>query len=223
MKHGKLKRCPRCGEWRGPDGFHRNWRSPDRLSSQCRDCRNTYGRWHRRSLRVRERTRQLRKLRALRDRLIRGPVIRRTEEEKREMERAAERRHYARHRPAQLQRVARYEHSPAGKAAWQARRRRYRQDARYSLDEAAGAAVRRAVRGQTFSSIWRGRFGFDAKTVREHMLNTLPKGCRAVGAQVDHVIPKARFTYASADDAGFTAAWSLQNLRLLPPAWHRTR
>jgi hypothetical protein len=36
--------------------------------------------------------------------------------------------------------------------------------------------------------------------------------------EIDHIIPLVRFSYGSVDDADFSAAWALSNLR---PLWQR--
>jgi len=151
---------------------------------------------------------------------------RRQRPEVRERMQAADRRRYAMNRSTELQRVGAYDRSPAGKQARHARRARYRQGARYHLDELAAMAVRRALEGKTFSRVWRDRFGYTAEAVRLHLLATLPEGCRVEdlgGLVVDHVRPRRGFSYERSEDPGFRVTWAPENLRLLPAAWHRLR
>lgn len=42
-----MKRCPRCGETKSVDGFHRDPSKRDRLTSQCKECRRAYRDSHR--------------------------------------------------------------------------------------------------------------------------------------------------------------------------------
>ena len=144
--------------------------------------------------------------------------------EVRERTRAAGRRWYAAHQPAELERVRRYGQTERGKATRRTRRAGYRATSRrYVLDEGAGAAVRRALKGRPFSRIWRDRLGYRADQVRAHLLGTIPAGCTASTLEVDHVEPRRSFAYEKVDDVGFRTAWAVENLRLIPGKVNRRK
>lgn len=50
-----VKRCPKCGETKSVDGFHRNRSQHDWLDSQCKDCRRDYNRTYRKAHREEQR------------------------------------------------------------------------------------------------------------------------------------------------------------------------
>lgn len=97
--------------------------------------------------------------------------------------------------------------------------REKRRDPRHRLDHRMGQMVRNAMRGQKGGRKWEAILGFSVATLMAHLERQFSPGMgwHNIGEwHVDHIRPRAMFSYVSTDDFAFKECWALSNLR---PLW----
>ena len=79
--------------------------------------------------------------------------------------------------------------------------------------------VRQALRSGKTGRSWEDLVGYGLEDLCQHLASRFAPGMTWAnyGAwQIDHVIPRSAFTFASERDPAFRACWSLDNLQ---PLW----
>lgn len=95
----------------------------------------------------------------------------------------------------------------------------WRNDPGHRLHRSMSALARRALGKSKAGWSWEKLVGYDLVTLRAHLERQFTKGMtwQNFGQwHVDHILPRASFQFASAEDPEFKACWSLTNLR---PLW----
>lgn len=96
---------------------------------------------------------------------------------------------------------------------------RYSKDAGRRLHLSMSVLVRRSLAGNKAGRRWETLVGYTATELRRHLERQFIKGMtwENIGKwHVDHILPRASFSFFSADDDEFKACWALTNLR---PLW----
>lgn len=113
--------------------------------------------------------------------------------------------------------------APGVKERGLARRKvRYASLPAFNLKLRMSAAIRYSLKGTGKPSKWLDLVGYTVADLRAHLERQfLPKmGWHNMPKwHIDHIVPLASFTFASAEDPEFKAAWALTNLR---PVWAST-
>lgn len=81
------------------------------------------------------------------------------------------------------------------------------------------AMIWRDLRSGKAGRSWETLVGFDLATLQRHIERQFVPGMtwQNIGQwHVDHIVPLKAFTFSTAEDADFRAAWALSNLR---PLW----
>lgn len=107
------------------------------------------------------------------------------------------------------------------KAINERRLERKKIDPRVALDGLMRDGIRMALRGNKGGENWCSLVGYTAQELKIHLERQFLPGMtwenRGKGGWVvDHIIPRAAFSYDSATDEEFKACWSMTNLR---PLW----
>lgn len=99
-------------------------------------------------------------------------------------------------------------------------RERYRSDPAFRLQMSVSTLVRRSLRQNKAGRRWESLVGYTVDHLRAHLERQFRKGMtwENYGSvwHVDHIIPRASFTFDSAEHPDFLACWALTNLR---PLW----
>lgn len=98
-------------------------------------------------------------------------------------------------------------------------REKWATDPAYALDKRMALAIRLSLRGSKAGRSWEALVGYSLEELVRHIEKQFLPGMswNNMGKwHVDHIVPKSAFTYESADDPEFRAAWALSNLR---PLW----
>lgn len=81
------------------------------------------------------------------------------------------------------------------------------------------AGIRGSLRGAKAGRSWEKAVGFSLQQLMRHIERQFLPGMSwdNIGDwHIDHIVPKASFSYVTVDDPEFRACWSLTNLR---PLW----
>lgn len=87
------------------------------------------------------------------------------------------------------------------------------------LDHRMSQLVRNALRGAKSGRTWESLVGYEIVTLMGHLERQFLKGMgwHNIGDwHVDHIVPRAAFSYSSPEEDEFKACWALTNLR---PLW----
>jgi len=91
------------------------------------------------------------------------------------------------------------------------------------IDESMAAQIWSVLRGKKAGRSWPVLVGYTVEELLEHLESHFGPGMTwdnfgrsETSWSIDHVIPKSRFRYDSADSEGFRECWALSNLR---PMW----
>jgi hypothetical protein len=101
-------------------------------------------------------------------------------------------------------------------------KRRRKQNPGYRLHCNISRAVSLSLNGDKGGRRWESLVGYTRAELVAHLERQFTKGMTwgnmggDDGWQVDHIIPRASFTFSSADDPEFKACWALTNLQ---PLW----
>lgn len=90
---------------------------------------------------------------------------------------------------------------------------------RRRMDRRISEGVRIALKGRKAGRKWEAILGFTLDDLVRHLDRQFAKGMgwHNMGEwHIDHIVPKASFSYSSETDPAFRAAWALTNLR---PLW----
>lgn len=97
----------------------------------------------------------------------------------------------------------------------------YRATPAGALNTRMGAALRTGLRRNKGGTAWPSLVGYSLDQLVSHLERQFEPGMGWHNMDrwhIDHIIPVSSFAYQTADDAEFSAAWALQNLR---PMWAR--
>lgn len=89
------------------------------------------------------------------------------------------------------------------------------------VDLSIGNAIRKALGARKSGRSWETLVGYTADDLRRHLERQFRPGMSWANYgrwHIDHIVPKSSFSYDSAEDPEFRAAWALTNLR---PLWSR--
>lgn len=110
--------------------------------------------------------------------------------------------------------------SPEGKAkANNYVKNRYRSDPAFCLTFRMRASMQHALKGQKNGRKWEKMVGYSRHDLVRHLERQFVQGMSwdNMGEwQIDHIVPKAHFSYTSEHDPEFKVCWGLTNLR---PLW----
>lgn len=101
------------------------------------------------------------------------------------------------------------------------RRKRYREDAKFSLNEFMRTGILKSIGDKKAGLSWTKLVGYTADQLKSHIERQFLPGMtwdnRGLnGWHIDHIIPISAFKYDSPEHPDFKACWSLTNLR---PMW----
>jgi hypothetical protein len=100
--------------------------------------------------------------------------------------------------------------------------RKYRNDPQYRLNARISNAVRVSLKGVKCRRRWQSLVGYSIDQLRVHIERQFVAGMTWANYgptwHIDHILPLVSFTYETAEDPDFRAAWALSNLR---PLWAR--
>jgi predicted RNA-binding Zn-ribbon protein involved in translation (DUF1610 family) len=102
-------------------------------------------------------------------------------------------------------------------AAWYKAKRQ--SDPAYAINFRFRAAVRRVLNGGKRGRKWESLVGYTLADLMHHLERQFLKGMTWDNRgdwHIDHIVPLASFSFSSAEDPEFRAAWALTNLR---PLW----
>lgn len=97
--------------------------------------------------------------------------------------------------------------------------KKYRSTPSGRINHRTSARMFAGLSGVRRGSNWRARLGYTVADLRAHLECGFLPGMSwdNIGDwHIDHIVPLASFTFSSADDPEFRAAWALTNLR---PLW----
>lgn len=94
-----------------------------------------------------------------------------------------------------------------------------RQTPKYKVDHRMRAGVQQAIRKNKAGRSWETLVGYSLEALMLHLERQFAPGMSWANMgdwHIDHILPLAGFSYRSAEDTEFRAAWALTNLR---PLW----
>lgn len=96
----------------------------------------------------------------------------------------------------------------------------YKHDPGYKLHNSISGLIRRGLNGAKCRRRWQALVGYTLDDLRRHLRRQFVKGMTwdnyGTDWHIDHILPRASFTFTSPDEEGFKACWALTNLR---PLW----
>ena len=189
----QTRACTKCGVAKPATAEHfvKRARLASGLTAHCRDC-------HRAGARRRYNAGAALLLSAARERRLKNPAA----------VAAIKARHRAKHRD----RLKEY---------CRARSAAYRATSAGALNTRMGSALRTSLRRNKGGHAWPSLVGYSLGELIAHLERQFEPGMGWHNMEkwhIDHIIPVSSFSYETADDAEFSAAWALQNLR---PMWAR--
>lgn len=97
--------------------------------------------------------------------------------------------------------------------------RQYRSTAKGRLNHRMSERIAKGLCGRRLGKNWQSLLGYTVEELRSHLERQFTKGMSwsNIGRwHIDHILPLALFSYTTADDPEFRAAWAITNLR---PLW----
>lgn len=91
----------------------------------------------------------------------------------------------------------------------------YRSTLSGNINSRMRCAIRRSLNGGKRGRNWEALVGYTVADLMAHLNRQMPRGASWNDLHIDHIVPLASFTFASAEDPEFRAAWALTNLRPL--------
>lgn len=98
-------------------------------------------------------------------------------------------------------------------------RARYRRDPAVRINDSISSAVYKCLRGEKGGRSWQTLVGYSVADLVTHLERQFAKNMTWDNFgdwHIDHIIPKALFSFQTSDDPEFKACWALSNLR---PLW----
>lgn len=108
-----------------------------------------------------------------------------------------------------------YRESPAGRQVIRERNAK----PKGAIDNRMRSAIHEAIAGKKAGRSWEGLVGYTLDDLMRHLERQFVKGMSwdNMGEwHIDHILPRASFSYVAAEDPSFKACWALTNLR---PLW----
>lgn len=216
-----MRRCTACLIEKALREFGKDLRSPDACKSKCRPCEKAYNlKWQRANVEhVRKKNAEWarankdikRAIDARRDKA--ANLLRAKRPEAMALARATKRREYERRRDILLPRVK------AWAVANRETRRKYASQPHVRLHNNTSRAIRASIQLNKAGRSWESLVGYTRGDLVMHLERQFADGMTWENYgkwEIDHIRPRASFSFARPEDPQFLECWALGNLQ---PLW----